>query len=239
MQKQNSENKIHIKCTEYSKFPIPSIVKTDLLSSLNIFSPLKNDKGSLIAQMITILAVAGIMATVSIKSFTDTIYYSRLLEVKSSVKHSQINLQAILQNDVSWWITFNHPDNSNQTYIECAKFQNLSTQGIDCRGAGGSDHQIKLFDASGDLYFDPTLEFSGFDFHGSTCNNSDPNVCPLKVNIYWVATNCPGVPATCYEPDIDVQVKFTLRQNKLSNNRAIHFNPQNYNFKITRKGGVI
>ena len=166
----------------------------------------------------------------------------------------------MIASDVAWYTTLRNNKLTNDVGadilgtpgIECLQYSNTSNildkdknplPPVDCNGILGR-HTLELY-SSGDqnsiFYKNNGLDADGnavnwgFLFNGQVCQNNDPNLCPLRVNLFWEPI-CDGqVP--CYEPTIQISVEFDLVKNKIGP-RILHFNREHYNFVLERQGGI-
>lgn len=184
--------------------------------------------------LVQLLIATTIFTVVSLGIMNLIIYYSKVEQqqrLSSGIVSARYQLISFLQDERGWLNTIYAPHNDT-LYSDCLTGDTNGT--TDCFPAS-APIGLAVYNSSpypGELYYEG-LANEGFSRDGEVCDTFDAingNFnCPFHAEVQWRAI-CPGSP--CYQPTIEVDVKFSISQSE--GEKKLMFNPENYNFTFQK-----
>ena len=160
-----------------------------------------NSRGFTLVEQLISIAIIGIVCVFALQ-VTDAMFRSysqnsgleRLADLRT-------NVIALVENDSAWAMTVQN----NSSSFACF----ASGGGCDPAAAPAP---FALYNATGDLYFDPSSSTSGLTATGAQCSTFSATgtaACPIRPVLTWKPV-CPGGGEACTMPNVQIDATFQL-----------------------------
>lgn len=140
------------------------------------------------------------------------------------------NIVNLLKNTLAWRYTVEANASPKPAWVSASTMSSTTclAKHTDCASlltapGPATNGQIRLYDISQVLRYDPTVATSGFQNDGTLCNTFDGTAgagnlnCPLHLNLYWEPL-CPDS-GPCLDPLVKIHGVFTFNAPLIGNQR--------------------